>query len=104
MLGLVRACTDSATQQGQQNIIAKSKGASQSLGKLVTALKANAVLSKEIDSAIVEIVSAEKNLDLPPMASGQGYQAIKEGLTSLALDIADKSASLNSTDKVTILR
>lgn len=86
--------------QAEQKVIYKSKEASQSIGKLVGALKAGAVLSKEVDDALNDVVTAEKTLNEQSAPSGRTYENIKDEILKIAVDIADKASALNSADKV----
>jgi talin len=101
LLNLVKACGELsvANPQGEQKIVYKSKEASQAIGKLMGSLKAGTVLSKEVDSALNDVVAAEKTLNEQSAPSGRSYDNIKDQVLRVAVDIADKAATLNSADK-----
>jgi 23S rRNA C2498 (ribose-2'-O)-methylase RlmM len=98
----VKACGELsvANPQAEQKVIYKSKEASQAIGKLVGALKAGAVLSKEVDEALNDVATAEKTLNEQSAPSGRTYENIKDEILKVSVDIADKAAALNNADKV----
>jgi hypothetical protein len=103
-LNFIKACGEmnSANPQSEQRVVATAKEASQAIGKLVGALKANTLLSKELDSAMQDVISAEKTLNEQSSPSGRSYDNIKDQILKTAVDIADKAATLNNADKVSL--
>jgi hypothetical protein len=89
----------SSSEPDQNNIISKSKECSSVIGELVSAIKANTVIFKDLESSIGQVQQLLTGMDRNTQPSGQTYSKIKEGISPLIRVLNSTSTQLNSTDK-----
>jgi talin len=101
MLGLVRAAREATpnNRTSQQNLVERSKKASQAIGRLVSTLKANVVIMQEMDEAIGSIQRATATVDQPSQPSGSDYSVIRDGIMSVVTSVVEACSNINSADK-----
>jgi len=97
MGNLLNEC--SSNDPDQQQIINKSKESSNIIGDLVSAIKANFVIFKDLESSIGIIQQQLTSLDGNSQPSGQTYSKIKESIAPLIRVLNSTATNLNSTDK-----
>jgi len=86
-------------EPNQESIVNKSKDASNIIGDLVSAIKANFVVFKDLDTTIANVNQAKTSLDQNPPPTNKRYNTIKDEVVENVKDINNYASSLNSADK-----